>query len=78
MLGLIDMMRAEDPAVELIIRVLSEQGAKIASPTYRSDRRDTVASSAIAEALVQEVVRSAACPSSNETDETSRAGPWGP
>ena len=35
MLGFIDTMRAEGHAVESIVRVLREQGVKIAARTYR-------------------------------------------
>jgi len=35
MMGFIDQMRSEGHAVESIVRVLREQGVKIAARTYR-------------------------------------------
>lgn len=60
MLGFIDTMRAEGHAVESIIRVLREQGVKIAARTYRAHRQGAVASRTITDAQVQDAVRSAA------------------
>ena len=60
MLGFIDTMRAEGHAVESIIRVLREQGVKIAARTYRAHRQGVVAARTIADAQVQDAVRSAA------------------
>ena len=60
MLGFIDTMRAEGHAVESIIRVLREQGVKIAARTYRAHRQGVVASRTITDAQVQDAVRAAA------------------
>ncbi|MDZ8171182.1 IS3 family transposase [Microbacterium xanthum] len=60
MLGFIDTMRAEGHAVESIIRVLREQGVKIAARTYRAHRQGIVASRTITDAQVQDAVRAAA------------------
>lgn len=60
MLGFIDTMRAEGHAVESIIRVLREQGVKIAARTYRAHRQGVVAARTITGAQVQDAVRSAA------------------
>jgi putative transposase len=38
-MGFIDLMKAEDHAVESICRVLREQGCQIAARTYRSWKR---------------------------------------
>ena len=60
MLGFIDTMRAEGHAVESIIRILREQGVKIAARTYRAQRKGVVATRTITDAHVQEAVRAAA------------------
>lgn len=60
MLGFIDTMRAEGHAVESIIRVLREQGVKIAARTYRAHRQGVVAPRTITDARVQDAVRAAA------------------
>jgi transposase InsO family protein len=60
MLGFIDTMRAEGHAVESIIRVLREQGVKIAARTYRAHRQGVVALRTITDAQVQDAVRAAA------------------
>ena len=60
MLGFIDTMRAEGHAVESIIRVLREQGVKIAARTYRAHRQGVIASRTITDAQVHDAVRAAA------------------
>jgi len=60
MLGFIDTMRAEGHAVESIIRVLREQGVKIAARTYRAQRQGMVAARTITDAQVYGAVREAA------------------
>lgn len=60
MLGFIDTMRAEGHAVESIIRVLREQGVKIAARTYRAWRRGLVAARTVTDAQVVDAVRDAA------------------
>ncbi|WP_133755645.1 IS3 family transposase [Naumannella halotolerans] len=60
MLGFIDTMRAEGHAVESIIRVLREQGVKIAARTYRAHRQGVVAARTITDAQVHDAVRAAA------------------
>lgn len=60
MLGFIDTMRAEGHAVESIIRVLREQGVKIAARTYRAWRGGAVADRSVTDAHVQNAVRDAA------------------
>ncbi len=42
MMGFIDQMRSEGFAVESIVRVLREQGMKIAARTYRSWKRPRI------------------------------------
>jgi transposase InsO family protein len=60
MLGFIDTMRAEGHAVESIIRVLREQGVKIAARTYRAQRHGVIAARTITDAHVEDAVRQAA------------------
>lgn len=60
MLGFIDTMRAEGHAVESIIRVLREQGVKIAARTYRTQRKGVIAARTITDAQVYGAVREAA------------------
>jgi transposase InsO family protein len=60
MLGFIDTMRAEGHAVESIIRVLREQGVKIAARTYRAHRQGVIAARTITDAQVQDAIRAAA------------------
>ena len=60
MLGFIDTMRAEGHAVESIIRVLREQGVKIAARTYRTQRKGVIAARTITDARVYGAVREAA------------------
>ena len=57
MLGFIDTMRAEGHAVESIIRVLHEQGVKIAARTYRAWRQGLVSTRTVTDALVVDAVR---------------------
>ncbi|SJN09807.1 Mobile element protein [Leucobacter sp. 7(1)] len=60
MRAFIDQMRAEGHAVESIIRVLCEQGVKIAARTYRAWARPRIANRTITDALVVDAVRDAA------------------
>jgi transposase InsO family protein len=60
MMGFIDQLRAEGHAVESIIRVLREQGVKIAARTYRAWRQGRIAVRTITDALVTDAVRDAA------------------
>ncbi|MEJ1093034.1 IS3 family transposase [Microbacterium istanbulense] len=60
MLGFIDTMRAEGHAVESIIRVLHEQGVKIAARTYRAWRQGLVSTRTVTDALVVDAVRETA------------------
>lgn len=60
MMGFIDQMRSAGHAVESIIRVLREQGVKIAARTYRAWRQRHVAARTVTDALVVDAVRDAA------------------
>lgn len=60
MMGFIDQMRSEGHAVESIIRVLREQGVKIAARTYRAWRAGRVSVRTVTDALVLDAVRDAA------------------
>ena len=60
MMGFIDQMRAEGHAVESIIRVLREQGVKVAACTYRAWRQGRVSARTVTDALVLDAVRDAA------------------
>ena len=60
MMGFIDQMRSEGFAVESIIRVLREQGVKIAARTYRAWKRGRVAVRTVTDAIVVDAVRDAA------------------
>ncbi len=59
-MGFIDQMRAEGHAVESIIRVLREQGVKIAARTYRARRQGRVSVRTVTDAMVVDAVREAA------------------
>ena len=59
-MGFIDQMRAEGHAVESIIRVLCEQGVKIATKTYRAWSKPRVVARTITDARVVDAVRNAA------------------
>ncbi|CEI23673.1 Transposase [Propionibacterium freudenreichii] len=59
-MGFIDQMRSEGFAVESIIRVLREQGVKIAARTYRAWKRGRVAVRTVTDAIVVDAVRDAA------------------
>lgn len=59
-MGFIDQMRSEGHAVESIIRVLREQGVKIAARTYRAWRQGRVTARTVTDALVIDAVRDAA------------------
>lgn len=60
MMGFIDQMRSEGFAVESIIRVLREQGVKIAARTYRAWRAGRVSVRTVTDALVLDAVRDVA------------------
>ncbi len=60
MRGFIDQMRAEGHAGESIIRVLREQGVKIAARTYRSWQARLVATRTVTDAMVHDAVRDVA------------------
>lgn len=57
MLAFIDTLRAEGHTVESIIRVLQEQGVKIAARTYRAWKRGRVSARTITDAMVVDAVR---------------------
>ncbi|MEV8136182.1 IS3 family transposase [Microbacterium aurantiacum] len=59
-IGFIDQMRSEGHAVESIIRVLREQGVRIAARTYRAWRQGRVAARTVTDALVVDAVRDVA------------------
>ena len=59
-MGFIDQMRSEGFAVESIIRVLREQGVKIAARTYRAWRAGRVSARTVTDAIVEGAVRDAA------------------
>ena len=60
MMEFIDQMRAEGHAVESIVRVLREQGVKIAARTYRAWRRPRISARTVTDAQVVDAVREAA------------------
>ncbi|WBL20288.1 IS3 family transposase [Citricoccus sp. NR2] len=60
MMGFIDHMRSEGFAVESIIRVLREQGVKIAARTYRAWKRPRISARTVTDAMVVDAVRDAA------------------
>lgn len=72
MLGFIDQMRAEGHAVESIVRVLREQGVKIAARTYRAWRQGQVSSRTMTDALVYDAVRDVAWRDEKLPDGTQR------
>lgn len=59
MMGFIDQMRAEGHAVESIIRVLREQGVKIAARTYRAWHKPCISLRTVTDAMVEGAVRDA-------------------
>lgn len=59
MMGFIDQMRSEGHAVESIIRVLREQGVKVAARTYRAWRHGRLSARTITDAMVVDAVRDA-------------------
>ena len=59
-MGFIDQRRAEGYAVESIVRVLREQGVKIAARTYRAWARPRIAARTVTDALVVDAVRDTA------------------
>ncbi|WP_157103300.1 IS3 family transposase [Neomicrococcus aestuarii] len=60
MMGFIDQMRSEGFAVESIVRVLREQGVKIAARTYRAWKRPRISARTVTDAMVVDAVRDAA------------------
>ncbi|WBL18241.1 IS3 family transposase [Citricoccus sp. NR2] len=70
LMGFIDQMRAEGHAVESIIRVLRQQGVKIAARTYRSWKAGRVSSRTVTDALVVDAVRDAAWTTVKRADGT--------
>jgi len=60
MMGFIDTMSSEGHAVELICRVLREQGCPIAARTYRAWRGRHVAARTVTDAQVLDAVRDTA------------------
>ncbi|WP_182170001.1 IS3 family transposase [Flaviflexus equikiangi] len=59
-LGFIDEVRSQGHAVESILRVLRQEGVKIAARTYRSWKQGTISQLTITDAHVIDAVRSAA------------------
>lgn len=72
MMGFIDQMRSEGHAVESIIRVLREQGVKVAARTYRAWRAGRVSVRTVTDALVLDAVRDAAWRAEELPDGTTR------
>ena len=72
MMGFIDQMRSEGHAVESIIRVLREQGVKIAARTYRAWRAGRVSARTVTDALVEGAVRDTAWRDVVQLDGTKR------
>jgi putative transposase len=72
MMGFIDQMRAEGHAVESIIRVLRDQGVKVAARTYRAWRQGRVAVRTVTDAMVEDAVRAAAWRTETLPDGTER------
>ena len=68
-MGFIDQMRAQGHAVESIIRVLRQEGVKIAARTYRAWRQGRISARTVIDALVVDAVRDAAW--RDETDPTT-------
>lgn len=71
-MGFIDQMRAEGHAVESIIRVLREQGVKIAARTYRAWKAGVVSARTVTDALVVDAVRDAVWTTVTMPDGTTR------
>ncbi len=59
-MGFIDQMRAQGHAVESIIRVLRQEGVRIAARTYRAWRQGRISARTVTDALVVDAVRDAA------------------
>jgi len=72
MMGFIDQMRSEGHAVESIVRVLREQGVKVAARTYRAWRQGRVSARIVTDALVLDAVRDAAWATVTRPDGTER------
>lgn len=73
-MGFIDQMRAEGHAVGSIIRVLREQGVKVAARTYRAWRRGRVSARTVTDAMVVDAVRDAAWRVETLPNGTARRG----
>lgn len=71
-MGFIDQMRSEGHAVESIVRVLREQGVKVAARTYRAWRQGRVSVRTVTDALVLDAVRDAAWRVEELADGTTR------
>jgi len=71
-MGFIDQMRSEGFAVESIVRVLREQGVKVAARTYRAWKRPRIAVRTITDAMVVDAVRDAAWRVEELPDGTTR------
>ena len=74
MMGFIEQMRAEGHAVESIIRVLREQGVKVAARTDRAWRRPHIAVRTISDAMVVDAIRAAAWTTELRADGGRRVG----
>ena len=72
MMGFIDQMRSEGHAVESIIRVLREQGVKIAARTYRAWRKPRISARTVTDAQVVDAVRDTAWTTKITADGTLR------
>ena len=59
-MGFIDQMRAQGHAVESILRVLQQQGVKIAARTYRAWKQGRISARTVTDAVVVDAVRDAA------------------
>lgn len=59
-MGFFDQMRAQGHAVESILRVLQQQGVKIAARTYRAWKQGRISARTVTDAFVVDAVRDAA------------------
>lgn len=71
-MGFIDQMRAEGHAVESIVRILREQGVKVAARTYRAWRQGRVARRTVTDAMVEGAVRDTAWTTESLADGSTR------
>lgn len=72
MMAFIDQMRGEGFAVESVIRVLQEQGVKIAARTYRSWKAGRISDRTVSEARVEDAVREAVWVKETLPDDSTR------